>query len=74
MAPEIQPVDEAKVNDLLRYASAVVTLGVDPDNPDRAKVDIVQLGHRRPICLNVQAVMLIDLAQNLAEAHGEGRC
>ncbi len=73
--PEIKQATEAKVKDLLSYASSIVTIGVDPDNPpEKTRIDFVHLEHRRPICLAIQAKTLRDLANKLDAAHGSGQC
>jgi len=71
MAPQIKTVGESKVNDLLSWASAVVTLAINPDNPDRAHAAHVELAHRPALALNVQAQMLRDTADQLDAVHAE---
>ncbi|WP_418346207.1 hypothetical protein [Rhodococcus pyridinivorans] len=73
MAPQIHTASESKVNDLLSWASAVVTLAIDPDNPDRAHAAHVQLEHRPALALNIQAQMLRDTADQLDAAYAEER-
>ena len=72
--PELQQIDDAKFADMQRYASAIVTLGIDPDDPSVPLADITQMHGRRRICLRMQAAMLRRLADQLDAAHGPDRC
>lgn len=59
----------AQLRDRLQYATTVVIIGVNPDNPTESLMDVAELPDGRPICKSAQAVMLIDAAQALAERH-----
>lgn len=73
MAPQIHTATESKVDDLLNWASTVVTLAINPDDPSRAHVAVVQIERRQPLAFNVQAQMLRDAADQLDAAHLEER-
>ncbi|WP_407107826.1 hypothetical protein [Rhodococcus aetherivorans] len=66
---------EAQIADFQRYASTIITIGVDPDNPDRPKLNVaLNIAGRRPLCLALQAALLRDAALELAKLHGPDRC
>ena len=60
---------DAELQDHLRYATTVVVIGINPDNPSERLMHVVELPNRTSICKNVQATMLLDAAQHLAEHH-----
>lgn len=70
---EIRTTHEANVPELLRYATTVVTIGVDPDNPHKGRVDIVPVPGNMPICFATQAAMLRTIADQLDALHAP-RC
>lgn len=74
MSGQSQGLTREKADDILRYASAVVMIATDPDNPTRTRVDVIQVPHRRPICLLEQAEALREVADELVAAHNAGRC
>jgi len=74
MPEQIHQLTDAKFTDMHRYASAIVMLGVDPDNPSVPRVDAVQMLGRPQICLLAQAAMLRDIANKLESAHGPSQC
>ncbi|MDV8066418.1 hypothetical protein R4P64_07870 [Rhodococcus sp. IEGM 1366] len=60
---------DTELQDRLRYATTVVIIGVNPDNPTERFMDVAQLPNGRPICKAQQAMMMLDAAQALAEQH-----
>ena len=62
-------VSHEQLLDRLRYATTVVVIGGDPDDPAATFMDVAEVPNGRPICKVDQAKMLIDAAQHLAEHH-----
>lgn len=62
-------VSHEQLLDRLRYATTVVVIGINPDNPSEHLMHVVELPNRKSICKAVQATMLLDAAQHLAEHH-----
>ncbi|MFF2026600.1 hypothetical protein [Rhodococcus koreensis] len=67
------PATAAQIADKLRYASTLVTIGIDPDDPTGVVADMVQIPGRS-ICLAYQANILRDMAKALDEAHKQRPC
>ncbi|KXF56179.1 hypothetical protein AXA44_02795 [Rhodococcus sp. SC4] len=62
------------IADRLHYATTVVVIGTDPDDPGSVVMDMLGIPVDRPICLARQAEMLRDAAQSLDERHREYPC
>lgn len=73
MSPE-QMTQLQKITDTFRYATTIVGIGPDPDNPERAFGQIVAVPGRNPICLLQQAQILREMADKMDAAHAAGMC
>ncbi|WP_143544354.1 MULTISPECIES: hypothetical protein [unclassified Rhodococcus (in: high G+C Gram-positive bacteria)] len=71
---EMTPELAAKVGDLFDYAHLHVGIGVNPDNPDDAYMQAMTVPKSRPVCFNLAAKALRDLADSLEKLHEIDGC
>ncbi|NKV08557.1 hypothetical protein GS935_20150 [Rhodococcus hoagii] len=63
-----------KGEDIRRYATATLTVGRNPDNPEEVRSDLVVDPLMPPICSLRLAHILRDIADHLEAVHGVEGC
>lgn len=63
-----------KIADMVRYATTLVSIGVNPDDPAECRIAFVSNSENTHICLTQQAAMLRNLADKFDEVHGPDGC
>lgn len=68
-APEVSPT----FADAMRYADIILTVGIDPDDPDQVRV-VVENCERRSLCDARAALALTQLAESMIDRHNAEGC
>lgn len=67
-------ITEEQGDDIRRYASVLVTIGRNPDNPDQVESNLLVNPTMTHICSLQTAHLLRDIADRLDVRHAAGEC
>ncbi|WP_139813393.1 hypothetical protein [Prescottella equi] len=67
-------ITRAESEDIRRYATATLSVGRNPDNPDEIRSSLVTDVTMPPTCSLKLAHILRDVADHLETAHEAGEC